>query len=69
MFQLFRKLGELGKRWDEVAPLVLDFVNTVDNSKKSEVAQKINAFYGIGNEITAKNVSGLSMASNSRCTK
>lgn len=66
---MFRKLGELGKRWNEVAPLVLDFMNTVDDSKKSEVAQKINEFYGIGSEITTKNVSGLSTASTSSRTK
>lgn len=59
MFAVFRKLGELGKRWNEVLPYTLDFYNTVDDNKKGEVAQKIRDYYGIEEDITVKNVSGL----------
>lgn len=52
-------MGELGKRWNEVLPYILDFFNTVDDDKKIEVAQKIKNFYGIEDEITLKNVTGL----------
>lgn len=56
---VFRKLEELGIRWNEVLPYVLDYFNTVDDQKKIEVSQKIRDFYGIGPDINVKNVSGL----------
>lgn len=59
MFAIFRKLGELGKRWNEVLPYILDFYNTVEDGRKVEVARKIKDFYGINQDISVKNVSGL----------
>lgn len=59
VFAVFRKLGELGKRWNEVLPWILDFFDTLEDSQKSEVVQKIKEFYGIDQDITVKNVSGL----------
>lgn len=45
VLSFLRKVKDFFTRWDELSPVALDYMNTVEESKYKEVNDKIREFY------------------------